>query len=120
MKKYNDRIIYCSDLKALKKQLIKDGHYNEETKSFCTGCILTPIKKNGNKSLTLARVLKLDLKKYKMLKDLGTYYTIRLKKHKSKLNKYKSVYPYDKPIKHIDSKGREVYNFRPFKIGSFL
>ena len=115
-----DKLIFCSDIEALKRKLVEDGFYDEETKSFQTGCTLTPIKKQGEKSLSLARELKLDLKEYTMLEDIGTYESILLEENKEQLDKYKSVYPYDVPVVTRDEVGNKTEHYRPFKIGVFF
>ena len=114
-----DKIIYCNDLIALKAQLKSDGFYDEESGLYTTDYALTPIKKNGNTSLSLVRGLSLDLNVYTMLEDLGDYKSIIKKTNKAKLDKYKSVYPYDVPVKYVDENGDTQTYTLPFKIGEF-
>jgi len=54
-----------------------------------------------------------------MLEDLGDYESILLPENSDKLDKYKSVYPYDTPIEYIDEDGNTQTYLPPFKIGEF-
>ena len=114
-----DKIIYCSDLKALKEQLKADGHYVEETDSYSVNHTLTPIVKKDNTSLSYVRGFALDLDTYIMLEDLGDYETILLPENVDKLAKYKSLWDYEEEIITVDEDGNEYTYKRPFKIGSF-
>ena len=114
-----DKIIYCSDLVALKAQLKADGYYDEESGSYTVNYTLTPLKYNGNTSLSYVRGFSLDLSVYTMLEDLGDYESILLPENSGKLEKYKSVYPYDTPIEYIDEDGITQTYLPPFKIGEF-
>ena len=114
-----DRIIYCSDLGALKAQLKDDGYYDEESGQYIVNHTLTPIIKNGNTSLSYVRNFALDLNTYPMLEDLGTYEDIVLPENEDKLAKYKSMYDYENPIEFADENG-DIHTYqRPFKIGDF-
>ena len=114
-----DKIIYCSDLIALKDQLKADGYYDEESGTYTVNYTLTPLKYNGNTSLSYVRGFALDLDVYTMLEDLGTYESILLDENSSKLDKYKSVYDYETPISFIDENGETQTYANPFKIGDF-
>lgn len=112
-----DELIYCSDLTALKIQLKDDGFYDEESGSYTVNHTLVPLKYNGNKSLSYVRNCVLDLNEYIMLESLGSYDECFGNIEKD--NKYKSVYPYDVPIKYADKDGVEQEYMRPKKIGVF-
>ena len=114
-----DRIIYCSDLTALKEQLKADGYYDEEYGSYTVNHTLTPIVINGNTSLSYVRNFALDFGVYTMLEDLGTYESILLPENADKLAKYKSVYDYETPVKYTDENGVVQTYTKPFKIGDF-
>jgi len=116
----NDKIIYCSDLTALKKQLVADGYYDKESGTYTVNYTLTPLQYNGNTSLSYVRNFSLDLSVYTMLEDLGTYESIILASNDSKLTKYKSVYDYTTPVKYTDENGNTQTYTKPFKIGDFL
>ena len=114
-----DKIIYCSDLAALKEQLKADGYYDEELGTYTVNHSLTPVVKNGNTSLSYVRGFVLDLNEYTMLEDLGDYESIVLPENSDKLAKYKSVYDYETPIEFTDEEGVTHTYIRPFKIGEF-
>ena len=113
----SDTLIYCSDLTALKTQLKADGYYDEESGSYTVNHTITPLKYNGNTSLSYCRGFALDLDVYTMLEDLGDYDVMFADVNKHNL--YKSVYPYDVPIEYLDENNLiQLYNL-PKKIGSF-
>ena len=114
----NNRIIYCSDVTALKNKLVEDGYFDEEAQSFQTGCTLTPIKHKNGKSLSVARHLKLDLKEYTMLEDFGTY--DELFSNPTNLAKYKEVWDYEKEHISTNMDGTTSVYKKPKKIGRFL
>ena len=114
-----DKLIYCSDLVALKAQLKADGYYDEESGSYTINHTLTPLKYNGNTSLSYVRGFSLDLSVYTMLEDLGDYTTIIEAGNEDKLAKYKSVYDYETPVEYIDEDGNIQTYLPPFKIGEF-
>lgn len=114
-----DKIIYCSDLTALKEKLIADGYYDEESGTYTVNHTLTPIVKKDNTSLSYVRNFALDLNEYSMLEDLGTYESIVLDENSDKLDKYKSVYDYETPIEYTDENGNVQTYKKPFKIGEF-
>ena len=116
----SDKIIYCSDLTALKEQLKADGYYDEESGQYTVNHTLTPLQYNGNTSLSYARGFALDLSVYTMLEDLGTYESILLPDNSDKLDKYKSVYDYETPVEYTDENGEVQTYTKPFKIGEFL
>jgi len=116
----NDRIIYCSDLIALKNQLKKDGFYDVNSKTYTVNHTITPLQYKGNESLSYVRDFNLDLNVYTMLEDLGNYNTIVQVGNEAKLAKYQSVYDYLTPVTYTDLEGnKQTYN-KPFEIGNFL
>ncbi len=112
-----DKIIYCSDLEALKAKLKENGFYDDESDSYNTKDTLTPLKYNGNTSLSYVRGFTLDLAVYTMLEDLGDYETMFA--DEAKHAKYKSVYPYDVPVTYMDENNVEQSYNLPEKIGIF-
>ena len=114
-----DKIIYCNDLDALKAKLKEDGFYDEESKTYTVNHTLTPLQYNGNTSLSYCRGFSLDLEEYTMLEDLGSYESIVLDENSDKLDKYKSVYDYEKLIEYTDEEDNTQSYTRPFKIGGF-
>ena len=114
-----DKIIYCSDLIALKAQLKADGYYDEESGSYLVNHTLTPLKYSGNTSLSYVRGFALDLSVYTMLEALGTYETIVQAGNEAKLAKYKRVYDYTKQVSYVDENGVTQSYDLPFEIGRF-
>jgi len=114
-----DSIIYCNDLQALKDKLIADGYYDEESGTYTLNHTLTPLQYKDNTSLSYCRGFSLDLDEYTMLEDLGTYESILLDGNSDKLDKYKSVYDYEKVIEYTDDEGNTQSYTKPFKIGEF-
>ncbi len=114
-----DKLIYCSDLLALKKQLKADGYYDEESGTYTVNQTLTPLKYKDNTSLSYVRGFSLDLSVYIMLEDLGSYESILLDDNSDKLDLYKGIYPFDTPIEYKDDNGDTQTYLPPFKIGSF-
>ena len=112
-----DALLYCSDLAALKEQLKADGYYDEESQTYSVNNTLTPLKYNGNTSLSYVRNNTLDMTKYTMLEDLGDY--DEMEADKDKRAKYLSVYNYETPIKYIDEDGTEKKYYLPKKLGVF-
>jgi len=119
-----DKIIYCSDLEALKAKLKADGHYDEESGAYTVNHTLTPLKYKDNISLSYVRNFALSIEDktdfegnviegYWMLEDLGTYQSIM--NDAEKLAKYKSVYDYEATYTDEDGNTYGV----PFKIGGF-
>ena len=114
-----DKIIYCNDLQALKGKLKEDGYYDEESGTYTLNHTLTPLQYKDNTSLSYCRGFSLDLDEYTMLEDLGTYESILLDGNSDKLDKYKSVYDYEKVIEYTDDEGNTQSYTKPFKIGEF-
>jgi len=112
-----DSVIYCNDLIALKAKLTEDGYYDEESNSYSVNHTLTPIVKNGNKTLSYVRDMALDLTEYPMLENLGSYDDIE--GDAAKLATYKSVYDYEAIIEFTDEDGDIHTQSKPFKIGEF-
>ena len=112
-----DTLIYCSDLTALKKQLKADGYYDEESGSYTVNNTLTPLQYGDNTSLSYVRNNVLDMSKYPMLEDLGSYE--QMESNPDARAKYLSVYDYETPISYIDEDGNTQEYYKPKKIGSF-
>jgi len=112
-----DTVIYCSDLIALKTQLIADGYYDEESGTYTVGHSLTPLKYKGNTSLSYVRDNALDMSVYTMLEDLGTYDEIWADVVKD--DKYKSVYDYTIIQTYTDEAGNVQTYTLPKEIGRF-
>ena len=111
-------VIYCNDLTALKDKLVADGYYDEESGNYILEHTLTPLKYNGNTSLSYCNKLSLDLSEYTMLEDLGDY--DEMFNDEVAHSKYKSVYPYDIPLYYTDDEGVSVEYYRPRKIGGIV
>ena len=113
-----DKLIYCNDLEQLKTKLTENGYYDEESNSFTVNNTLTPLKYEGNTSLSYVRNCVLDLEVFTMLEDLGDY--DEMFANEDSHSKYKSVYPYDVPVVYTDEDGTEKEYMRPEKIGVFF
>ncbi len=113
-----NEIIYCSDIKQLKQELVTNGYWDEESQEFTHGNEFTPIKKNAlGASLSYVMNNKLDLELFPSLQSLGDYEEMFANTAKHDL--YKSVYPYDIPVEYEDEDGKtQSYNL-PTKIGVF-
>ncbi len=112
-----DAIIYCSDLEQLKVQLKADGKYDEETGTYTSDCSITPIKYEGNTTLSYTRDFNLDLDVYTMLQNLGNYDEMEADEVSRGL--YLSVYDYETPVEYIDEEGVTQSYMLPKKIGTF-
>jgi len=110
-----DKLIYCSNIRQLKQELIDNKMIDKEG-NYTHGNIITPIKYNGVKTLALVRDNKLNLANFPSLTLLGNYEEVFADDEKHKL--YKDVYPYDKAIEYKDETGTHKY-YRPQKIGEF-
>jgi len=112
-----DTLIYCSDLTALKTQLKADGYYDEESGSYTVNNTLTPLQYGDNTSLSYVRNNVLDMSKYPMLEDLGSYE--QMEANPDARAKYLSVYDYETPVSYVDEEGNSQEYYKPKKIGSF-
>ena len=113
-----DELIYCKNIEQLKQELIDNGYYDEESKSFTHGNSLTPIKKNDlGASLSLVRNNKLNLDDFSSLQSLGTYEEMFANVASHDL--YKSVYPYHIPISYLDENNLIVEYYLPQRLGEF-
>ena len=111
-------IIYCSDIKQLKQELVDNNYWDEESQDFTHGNELTPIKKNAQgASLSYVMDNKLDLELFPSLQSLGDYDEMFADKNKHDL--YKSVYPYHIPVEYVDEDGKTQSYELPSKIGVF-
>ena len=116
---YNDNILYCDDLPALKAKLLADGFYDAESKSYSVPHSITPIHYDdkGIKSITLVRDNVLPLEEYPMLINLGTYAEIFADPTKDAL--YQSVWDYTSVLSYTDDEGNTTRYNRPKRIGVF-
>ena len=114
----SDKVMYCNDLAGLKIRLAKDGYYDVESDTYSTPGNLTPIKYNGNTTLSYTRNCTLDLGEYIELEDLGTYDEVFADSAKDA--KYKSVYDYTEKIEYTDEDGVVQSYYPSKKIAMFL
>lgn len=125
----NDKLIICHDLNGLKVLLTEKGFFNEDANDFIIDHLIFPIKKNGNKTITVVRDCVFNLADYPMLEDIGTYDDVFKDENPNdefapapsgtNLEKYQSIYPYHIPIKGTDSDGN-TYEYYLKKYFGFI